>query len=299
MSTPNINITAQNIQGSCDLKCAYNFTYTETNLTATNEGVMISLTPDNTSISPVTYNTQKYNVNKITIVSPSIHIFNGATTNSEIIIEHSPVMGGNLLSVAIPIVSSGETTNATNFINDIIQGVATNAPAQSETTTLNIDGFTLQQIVPNKPFYSYTNETTDWIVFGIAFAIPLSSSTLATLSQIIQPFPLPTQGESLFFNKSGPNSSDTGSGDIYISCNPTGSSEEETPVEYTKNTPSYDLYNMLSSPIFKTVLQVIIVSIIFIIVFLMFNYLYTYITTSSSTFKLPSIIQKQIIKTNT
>jgi hypothetical protein len=297
MSTTNINITAKNIQGSCDLKCAYNFIYPETNLTATNEGVMISLTPDNSSISPVVYNTQKYNVNKITIVSPSIHMFNGATTNAEIIIEHSPVTGGNLLSVAIPIISSSETSNATNFITDIIEGVATNAPAQSETTTLNIDGFTLQQIVPNKPFYSYTNKTTDWIVFGIAFAIPLSSSTLTTLSQIIKPFPLPTPAESLFFNKSGPNSTDKNDG-IYISCNPTDSSEEETPVEYPKNATSYDFYNMLSSPIFKTILQGIIGSIIFIVIFLMFNYLYAYITTGATKLQMPTI-QKQITRTNT
>ena len=69
MTTQNINITTENIKGVCDLKCAYNFTYPESSLTATNDGVMISLTPDNSNTSPVVYNTQKYNVSKITIVS--------------------------------------------------------------------------------------------------------------------------------------------------------------------------------------------------------------------------------------
>ena len=280
MTTPNINITAKNVQGRCDLKCAYNFTYDETNLRATNEGIMISLTPDNSKTSPVTYNTQKYNVNKISIVAPSIHTFNGETTNAEIIIEHSPVKSGNLLSVAIPIISSSEISSASNFINDIIKGVATNAPAKSETTTLNIDGFSLQHIVPKKPFYSYTNKTTDWIVFDKSYAIPLSSSILTTLGQIIKPFPLPTPGEELFINKTGPNVINKND-DLYISCNPTDSSEEEIPVEYEKNTPSYDLNNMLSSPLLKTILQGIIGFIIFIVIFLIFNYLYTYITTGS------------------
>ncbi len=286
MTTPNINITAKNIQGRCDLKCAYNFTYDETNLRATNEGIMISLTPDNSKTSPVTYNTQKYNVNKISIVSPSIHTFDGATTNAEIIIEHSPVKSGDLLSVAIPIISSSETSNASNFINDIIKGVAINAPAKSETTTLNIDGFSLQHIVPKKPFYSYTNKTTDWIVFDKSYAIPLSSSTLDTLRQIIKPFPLPTPGEELFINKIGPNVINKND-DLYISCNPTDSSEEEIPVEYEKNTPSYDLNNMMSSPLLKIIFQGIIGSIIFIVIFLIFNYLYSYITTGA--IQLPTI----------
>ena len=288
MTTPNINITAKNIQGRCDLKCAYNFTYDETNLTATNEDIMISLTPDNSKTSPVTYNTEKYNVNKISIVSPSIHTFNGATTNAEIIIEHSPVKSGNLLSVAIPIISSSETSGASHFINDIIQDVATNAPVKSETTTLNIAGFTLQHIVPIKPFYSYTNKTTDWIVFDKSYAIPLSSATLTTLSQIIKPFPLPTPGDALFINKLGPNITNTNDG-IYISCNPTDSSEEEIPVEYEKNTSSYDFNNILSSYIFKIIIQCIIGFIIFIVVFLTFNYLYTYITTGETKLQLPTM----------
>ena len=41
---PNINISVQNIQGKCDLKCSYNFKYPESNTTAKNNGVFISLT---------------------------------------------------------------------------------------------------------------------------------------------------------------------------------------------------------------------------------------------------------------
>ena len=54
-----INISKQDIQGKCDLKCYYNFDYKNTNLIARNDEVMISLIPDNDS-SQVKYNNESY-----------------------------------------------------------------------------------------------------------------------------------------------------------------------------------------------------------------------------------------------
>jgi hypothetical protein len=191
----NINISKQNISGKCDLKCAYNFKYSESNLTAKNNGVNIALTPDSKKVPPVTYNNQKYNVSEIIILSPSIHIFNGATVAAEIMIEHTPVQGGSPLNVCIPIISSSDSSTASNLITEVIQGVSSNAPAANETTNLSINGFTLQDIVPSKPFYCYTDSNNyDYIVFDITNAIGLSSSTITTLQQIIKPYPLPTPG---------------------------------------------------------------------------------------------------------
>jgi len=282
MTTQNINISRENVQGKCDLKCAYNFKYSESNITAKNKGVLISLTYDNSSVSPVTYNDEKYTVSKIEITCPSIHIFNGSTTDAEIFIEHTPVKGGPKLMVGIPMKSSSDSSTASNLITEVIKGVATNAPAQGDSTNLHLSGFTLENIVPKKPFYSYTeSETTEWIMFDILEAIPLKKNTLSTLSQIIKPFPIPTPGTTLFFNSSGPNTGATIGDGIYISCKPTGSSEEETAVEYTKNTPSYDLSNLLENPVTKVIFQIIIGCIIFIILFTLISYAYTFITTST------------------
>ena len=291
MSTQNINISPQNVSGKCDLKCAYNFRYSESNSTARNNEVMISLTYDNSNVPPVLFNNQKYNVNSIFITCPSVHTFNGSQAAAEIIIEHTPVVGGPQLNVAIPIISSSESSTASNLITEIIQSVATNAPSSGNSTNLNLTGFTLQNIVPNKPFYSYTDSgNNEWIVFGILFAIPLSSGTLNTLGQIIKPFPLPMSGGSLFLNSSGPNSTGTVGDGIYISCRPTGSSEEETAVEYTKNTPSYDFLNMMESPNVMLIIQIIIGCIIFIIVFMIISYAYSFITTGSTKFlELPKV----------
>ena len=288
MSTQNINIARDNVEGKCDLKCSYNFKYSESNTTAKNEGIEISLTYDNTNTSPVTYNTQKYNVSKITIMCPSIHTFDGALAAAEICVEHSAVKGGPNLIVSIPIRSSSETSTASNLITEVIDNVAANAPSSGDSTNLNIQGFTLQNIVPKKPFYSYTeSETTEWIVFDILDAIPLNGTTLETLGKIIKAFPIPTTGGSLFFNSSGPNSMNNLGDGIYISCQPTGSSTEETEVEYSKNTTSFDLSKLLESPITKTIIQFIIGFILIVCVFLAFSYAYNYITTGET--KLPAM----------
>jgi len=287
MSTQSIDISNKNISGKCDLKCAYNFQYPESNTTAKNEDILINLSYDNSKTPPVTYNTQKYTVTGISMTSPSLHLFNGVTTDAEIIIEHAPVKGGPLLKVGIPIKSSSESSDASYLLKEIIEITGTNAPSQGESTNLSISGFTLDKIVPNKPYYSYTdNDKNDWIVFGILEAIPLSSDTLSILQKIIKPFPLPMIGGNLFINTSGPNSTKVGEG-IYISCKPTGSSSEETEVEYSKNTTSYDIGNILDNPVTKTIFQIIFGCILFILVFMIFNFIYQWITTGET--KIPSL----------
>ena len=294
MSTQSIDISKKNISGKCDLKCAYNFHYEDSNTTAKNNGVMIKLTYDNNKVPPVSYNNQKYTVTDITITSPSLHLFNGVTSNAEIIIEHTPVKGGPSLKVGIPIKSSSESSDASYLLNEIIESTSTNAPSQGESTNLNITGFTLNKFVPTKPYYSYTdNENNDWVIFGILDAIPLNSSILETLQKIIKPFPIPMIGGSLFLNASGPNSTKNIGDGIYISCKPTGSSTEETEVEYSKNTPSYNLSNIFDNPTTKTIFQIIIGCILFIIIFLIFNFIYTLITTGET--KIPSISKMSLI----
>lgn len=289
-NSENINISTNNVQGKCDLKCSYNFKYPETNLTAKNSGSIINLTSDTSSTTPVTYNNQKYNVSNISIVAPSIHFFNNSPAAAEIIIEHTPTTGGQQLSVGIPITSSTESSDASSFITQIIQSVSNNAPAQGETTNINISGFSLDKIVPNKPFYSYATPENkgEWIVFPIINAIPLNNSTLTTLGQVIKPFPLPTLGKGLFFNSSGPNTSggDVGDG-IYISCKPTGSSEEEIGVTYNTNTSSNDI--SFNNPTVLLIFQILAGCLIFIIALVLINYALNYFV--SKPIKLPNLIK--------
>jgi len=278
-NSENINISTNNVRGKCDLKCSYNFKYPETNITAKNNGSMIALTCDENNTSPVTYNNQKYNVSNILIVSPSIHVFNNSPASAEIIIEHTPTAGGPQFFVGIPIASSSESSDASNFITQIIDSVSNNAPAEGESTNINISGFSLDKIVPNKPFYSYSTPGNggEWVVFPIINAISVNRTTLTTLGQIIKPFPLPTPGNGLFFNSNGPNSGGAVGDGIYISCQPTGSSEEETAVSYSKNPSSYDLSTILNNPTTLIIFQILLGCILFIITFFALNYVYNYL----------------------
>jgi carbonic anhydrase len=274
-----INISSQNIAGKCDVKCSYNFKYPETNLTAKNNGNMIRLTCDNTNTSPVTYNSEKYNVSNIIIIAPSIHIFNNEITNAEILIEHEPLNGGSKLFVCIPMIESSNTTTASNLITQIINYVASNAPRDGETTNINISNFTLDSVVPKKPFFSYNgtdinNSLSDFIVFGIIEAIPLSSDTLTSLKQIIQALPMKAPGNLLFFNSSGPSNGIMDDG-IYISCNPTGSSQEKIDINYEKNTSNNNLGNLLKNPIILIIIQIILGCILFLGIFMILNYTFT------------------------
>lgn len=271
-----INITPENIYGNCDLKCSYNYKYNQSNSVATNKGVYISLTYDKGTVAQVTYNDQKYHVSEITIYNNSLHSFNGNKVASELIIEHIPDMGGDLLYICIPIISSTNTSDATLILSDIIQTVSTNAPNEGETCNLNISNLNLNNIVPKQPFFAYTGTSGlkgQVIVYGINYAIPLNDSSLSILQKIIQIYPLSLTGGNLFFNKVGPNNIQLNDG-IYISCQPTGSSEEETQVSYNNSSK----INNDFAPIFNKSMKIVVVCILCIIIFALLSFGYNYFT---------------------
>jgi carbonic anhydrase len=161
MTTTEINISADNVVGECELKCAYNHKYLNSSCVATNNGVMILLSYDKTSTPSVTYNHNKYDVGQITIYSPSFHKYNGDFMDAEIIITHNPVMGGAQMAVAIPIIQSTMSTTATMLLSQIILGVSTGAPTNGESTTISMANYSLTSFIPTKPFYNFSDTTNN------------------------------------------------------------------------------------------------------------------------------------------
>jgi hypothetical protein len=292
-----INISPKNIYGKCDLKCEYSFKYKESSLNVKNNGVNISLTYDNSNVPPVLYNEVKYNVSKIMLFSPSLHLFNENKIDAEVIIEHTPETGGQNLFVCIPIIKSTNTTTASSLLTQVIAGSASNAPAENETTNLNLSGFTLDEIVPKKPFFSYSgtygDSISDFIVFGQNFAIPLNEKILTALGSIIKPFQLPMIGDNLFFNAKGPNSGGPVDGGIYISCQPTGSSEEEIDIINTKNTTDSSIG--IDESTLKLIMKIVVGCILFILVFAGLAFAFSKLTDTQ--IKIPSFKGFQIKKT--
>ena len=280
-----MNISPQNITGTCNLKCAYSFNYNTSKSTATNYGEYIQLTYEASSTPQITYNTAKYNVGSIRIYSPSLHLYNNAKADAEILISHTPINGGSTLHVCIPINTSGSTTDGSQIMTNIFKAVSSNAPSQGTSTTQGINDFTLNDVVPMKPYYSYTkeNSSTNFIVYGIQYAISVDKTSLETLKKCInqnsQTFP---SGPSLFSNPDGPSSSNVGDGSIYIDCQPTNSSEEEIEMNVNIKSPvSYDvgsyMLEILNNPIFIILCS----SIIFVIILMIIHKLITHFTSDN------------------
>jgi hypothetical protein len=224
----------------------------------------------------------KYEVASFSLFSPSLHIWNGQSVPAEIVIENIPVLGGTTLYVSIPILqSTGIGSTSASLITDIITEMSKNAPSNGGKTNLSITNFTLQKIVPSGPFYSYYGESNlfkgDFIVYDKTVNISLTQQTLLLLSSMIQPSKNSMFGGNLFYNPLGPN---TGETDIYISCQPTGSSntpafnEDETFKENDVNKNVNDLENFFTSETFMT----FIICIFFIIGIFLLNYIFNVFT---------------------
>jgi hypothetical protein len=287
MSQPKgINITKSNIFNICDLKCSYSFNYHESNIiVAKNNEINLSLTYEtNNKSPPVEFNNSKYSVNKINIFSPSLHLFDGLTTAGELMIEHIPELGGPNLIVCIPLIPSGNDTASTDLLTQIINNVSIHAPRKGESTTINISNFSLQHIVPKKPFIFYTgnynNTTTDFIVFPSLTSIPLTQTTLNKLKAIIKPFNIIMKGGALFLNTKGPNNGKTiKNDDIYISCKPTGESKEKSYISKLTTTNKEKIsFNVFQNPIFQEFLKYFFIFIVFIIFLLGINYAFNSLT---------------------
>ena len=284
MSTEFIDITPEKVIGRCDLKCNYNFKYTSSNLTAKNNGIYLSFAYENSNVPSVYYNEAKYNVSQIMIYSPSLHLFNGSNTDAEMVIEHIPELGGNNLYVCIPIIQSSDTSQAGNMFMPLIIMSSKKTPADGESATMNMNNFTLNSVVPNKPFYSYQGDyfgsTADFIVYGRNNAIPVGQKAIGILTKIIQPSSTGMVGGSLFFNEKGPNNNLKNQG-IYISCQPVNQSGEvvtTTETETDDTSSSLDFGNLGSGEGLKLLIQIIIGLIFFGILFSLLNYGYIYFT---------------------
>ena len=262
-TTAPIDINKTNIAGKCDFKCEYSFHYNDSTCVATNRGDYISLSYDNSSAPPVTYNSSAYDVKEIRIYSPSLHSFTGTKTDAELIIVHNSLSGATPLLVCVPIKNSNSSSISSTNLNNIITNVAKNAPADGEKTTINISRFNLNDFVPRKPFFSYTasepyqpcySNKTDYIVFTlIDGSISVSESTLKILQKIISvnQYDIKT-GPKLFYNAKGPSSSKD-SGQIYIDCQPVGQSEEEKIIITDLGSSSISIPDLVNNKVFQAI----------------------------------------------
>jgi carbonic anhydrase len=278
MSCPNatapIDISISKIVGKCDLKCSYSFHYSNSSCIATNRGDYISISYDKSSSPPVLYNATGYDVKEIRLYTPSLHSYNDSKTDGELVIVHTSNTGSKPLLVCIPIKSNNTSSVSAMFFKTLIDTVASSAPSDGESTTVNIPKFNLDFLVPRKPFFSYSatepyqpcNDNVDYIVFGpLQASLDMMPETLTKLQTIIMSNPYDIKsGPNLFYNDKGPSQGGAGGGEIYIDCQPVGSSDELTEVVTDMGSSPYPstVSEWLNNPLVKLLLG----SLLFIII---------------------------------
>jgi len=238
-------------------------------------GEFIRLTFDADNKAPVVFNKEKYNVSDARIYQPSLHRYGGTQLPAELIISHQNISQNKELLVCIPITDSG--SNAGIF-DALIDQVAIKANSLGGKTSIRINRFTLSDLVPMKPYYSYSGtlpylpcmkNDVDYVVYGQQHTIAIQSSSLKKLKKIImansyQPHKNP---DGFFYNKNGP--SDEGmDGEIYIECNPTGADgkvlvpEGDTSGSDVPDNISEKILDFLKSPLVCALFGVILLFII-------------------------------------
>jgi len=244
--TAPINIV-KNVGNKCDKKCKYLFKYPRTNLVATNRTKYIEFKCEQTTEAPAIYNNVKYNVTELRLYSPSLHTYGDQHAIGELIIQHTDTTSNKKVFVCIPIQIGTALMGKEKILGDIVKDVLREAPNTNETTTIKIDTFTLNNIVPKKPFYTYqgtlpynntscTEETIDYVIFDTVDAIVITQPIYEALKQVITVNNITTKTPTseLYYNKDGPGALGEDEDDnIYINCEPTTDIGGEPPTSTT------------------------------------------------------------------
>ena len=276
-ATAPIDINLSTISGKCDFKCKYSFKYNNSACVATNRSDYISLSYDKSSSPPVLYNAVGYDVQEVRIYSPSLHSYAGSKTDAELVIVHMSNSGSKPLLVCVPITINNSTSTSAQLFSAIIETVSNNAPADGETTTVNTDNYNLSDLVPKKPYFSYTatepyqpcSTIVDYVVFSTLNAsldITQDSLDLFNTFMMDNPYDVKT-GTEFFYNEKG-SEINMGNGEIYIDCQPVGSSEETVNVVTKTSTYDFSINDFFKNPIVILILG----SLGFIIILFVINY---------------------------
>lgn len=189
----------------------------------------------------IMYNSDTFEPLNVRIFSPSLHTYDGAQAEAELILEHtskSSSMAG--LLVCIPISTNAPRTNASVILETIID----NAPRlENERASVSINNFNLNNIIPSAPYYTYSGPLPydgcmpDSVYQYIAFhptkdgALNIDLPHLEKLSDLIAYSNVaavePSESTPVFFNPKGTTQNGfNGEDQIYIQCQPAGESEE-------------------------------------------------------------------------
>lgn len=224
---------------ACSSTCNFSYQYNTSTCNVYNNGSYLRIPYDSGSggIYPARYNGVDYKVEHIHIYQPSLHRYDGALADAELLAYHSSADGRNLI-VSIPInIGNGAGKQSSDIMNTIFQNLP-NRSSSSGKYISDVNNFNLGNLIPKEGFFTYVGRhllpqytgTYNYIVYHKKDAILVFRDSLASLNDTNRNTSITKTGpisENMmpknlyYYNKRGANNA-KGDGDIYIKCNPTG-----------------------------------------------------------------------------
>jgi hypothetical protein len=250
---------------------------------------------------PAKYNGVDYKVEHIHIYQPSLHRYDGALADAELLAYHSSSDGRNLI-VSIPInIGNGAGKQSSDIMNTILQNLPSRSRSGGKYIS-DVNNFNLGNLIPKEGFFTYVGRhllpqytgVYNYIVYHKKDAILVFRDSLTSLNDTSRDTAITTTEpisenrmprNMYYYNKRGANNA-KGSGDIYIKCNPTG---EDGTVLYQQSANNGELGSMaeldlskvglnwetiLQNDMFRTLIGTMFGLLIAAILFYMFRFIF-------------------------
>lgn len=257
--TPNIISTAT--YNKCVDKCDLQVDFSEQVPTIENMGSALNI-KRTTETDYTKYAGNDVKTQKVQVLYPCPIQYNTITPVAAIQITFEPITSGTPMVLIIPVSTTGSNTAGGDILSSIIDSASSTANSSGMSTSAGIPLFTLNKLIPTGSIYMFSMNSSsgsnvNYLCGANTSAIAISTGYLAKLKQII---PTATSKMnvpstiSIFKNENGIVVGPPTSGDnIYIDCQPVGSSEQEVGVGVSKNIDQ-DLGRLFENPIFLGIL---------------------------------------------
>ncbi len=287
----------------CSSTCSFSYQYNTSTCNVFHKGSYLRIPYDSGSsgLYPARYNGVDYKVEHIHIHQPSLHRYDGALADAEILAYHSSADGRNLI-VSIPInIGNGTGKQSSDIMNTILQNLPSRSSSGGKYIS-DVNNFNLGNLIPKEGFFTYVGRhllpqytgVYNYIVYHKKDAILVFRDSLASLNDANRDTAITKTGpisenkmpkNMYYYNKRGANNA-KGDGDIYIKCNPTG---EDGTVLYQQSANNGELGSLaeldlnkfglnwetiLQNDIFRTLIGTLVGLVIAAVLFYLFRFLF-------------------------
>jgi hypothetical protein len=211
-------------------------TSTSTTNTNANENNYLSLTFNETKPTPsVSFNGLGYNETEMRVYAPSLHLFNNKRADVEVCIYHQQISGlPEKLLICIPFMKQTATSLATSSeSSNLMVNMFNSIGGCSSTPKLTTSAFSLNTLLPSKPYFYYKNDKQEHVVcfHTTKDNILPSDFDISIKRPVVENDGSPYTGYDLFF--SGEQVSEKVQDDIYLEVKKIIDDAEKESEEFT------------------------------------------------------------------